>query len=87
MGYDKVLIVGSGGREHALCWAASATATTIFVAPGNGGTRGRMGAATVTPVNKSSNADIVAFCREQTPLLVVVGPEVPLCDGLAGESP
>lgn len=85
MGYKKVLILGSGGREHALCWAASRSAETIFVAPGNGGTRANIGSATVVPASCTTVAEIVAFVEKEKPELVIVGPEAPLVDGVAGK--
>lgn len=79
----KVLIVGSGGREHALAWSAakSARVTAVFVAPGNAGS---------AQLPKTTNVDIgvgdfdalIAFAQEQDIALTVVGPEAPLVDGI-----
>ena len=78
------LVVGGGGREHALCWrlASSASAGTLYCAPGNAGIARERGVETVT-LNESDHAAVVGFCRERSIGLVVVGPEAPLVDGLA----
>jgi phosphoribosylamine---glycine ligase len=77
----KILIVGSGGREHALCWKISQSprVTKVFVAPGNAGTAAE---ATNVPISATDNAGLVRFSREQGIDLVVVGPEAPLVGGL-----
>lgn len=77
----NVLVIGSGGREHALAWKLSQEAH-VFVAPGNGGTTNFL---TPRPVDCSSPDAIAAFCREQGVELVVIGPEDPLVAGLADE--
>jgi len=76
----NVLIVGSGGREHALAWriARSPSLTQLWVAPGNYGT-GRI--ATSLPVG-TGVGDLVKAARSVSADLVVVGPEAPLADGL-----
>jgi phosphoribosylamine---glycine ligase len=78
----NVLIIGSGGREHALAWkvAQSARLTKLYVAPGNPGTAG---CAENVPLNVSDHAAVVHFCRQKQIDLVIIGPEVPLADGLA----
>jgi phosphoribosylamine--glycine ligase/phosphoribosylaminoimidazole synthetase len=75
-----VLVVGSGGREHALAWACSRSARCdrVLVAPGNGGTPGVR-----VPVAADDVAGIVALCRRERVDLVVVGPEAALAAGLA----
>ena len=78
----RVLIVGSGGREHALAWAIgnSPLLTKLFVAPGNPGT------ATIAqnvPIGALDVAALVAFARAEHVDLVVPGPEAPLVAGLA----
>jgi len=77
----KVLIVGSGGREHALCWKISASprVTQVFVAPGNAGTAAE---ATNVPIAATDKPALVQFAQQQAIDLVVVGPEAPLVDGL-----
>lgn len=78
----RVLIVGSGGREHALAWAISASPllTELFVAPGNPGTATL---ATNVPVRTNDIAGLVKFAVTQKIDLVVPGPEAPLVEGLA----
>jgi phosphoribosylamine---glycine ligase len=78
----RVLIVGSGGREHALAGAISASPllTELFVAPGNPGTAAL---ATNVPVRTSDIAGLVKFAVTQKIDLVVPGPEAPLVEGLA----
>ena len=76
----KVLIVGAGGREHALTWkvAQSPRLAQLFVAPGNAGT-----AAYNVPVHADDIPALVAFTIEQQIDLVIIGPEAPLAIGLA----
>lgn len=78
----KVLVVGSGGREHALCWAigASSLCTGVFCAPGNAGTAA---VATNVPIGVDDLPALVAFAKAEQVGLVVVGPEAPLVAGLA----
>ena len=78
----KVLVVGSGGREHALAWALSASPvlTRLYVAPGNPGT-GVIG--TNVAIGAMDIAGLVAFARHEGIDLVVPGPEAPLVAGLA----
>ncbi|HSW45219.1 MAG TPA: phosphoribosylamine--glycine ligase [Phycisphaerae bacterium] len=77
----KVLVVGSGGREHALVWklAQSPRIRKLWCAPGNAGTAVR---AENVNINGEDIADIVGFARHEKADLVVVGPEDPLCLGL-----
>ena len=77
----KILIVGSGGREHALAWklAQSPLVEEIFIAPGNAGT-GLIG--TNVPIAVEDVAGLVAFAREKGIGLTAVGPEIPLALGL-----
>ena len=77
----NVLVVGSGGREHALCWqlAASPLLGGLWCAPGNAGIENE---ATCVALDPMDFYGLVAFCREQAIDLVVVGPEAPLCTGL-----
>ena len=77
----RVLIIGSGGREHALCWAiaASPLADHVYCAPGNAGIAEE---AECVPIAASDTAGIIAFCRQATIDFVVVGPEAPLVAGL-----
>lgn len=80
----KVLIVGSGGREHALCWklGSSPRVSKIFVAPGNAGTAAE---ATNVPIAATDKSGIVRFAKENQIDLVVVGPEAPLVAGLVDD--
>ncbi len=85
----RVLLIGSGGREHALAWklAQSSRLSHLYVAPGNGGTgKGTIPNAHCTienvPIQADDNAALVTFARENAIKLVIVGPEVPLATGL-----
>lgn len=78
----NVLVLGSGGREHALAWAIakSPRLDSLFVAPGNGGT------ATIAknvPLDMNDADAIIGFARSESIDLVVVGPEAPLVAGVA----
>ena len=77
----KILIVGSGGREHAITWrlAQDAESHSLWCAPGNAG---MASIATCVPLKATDVQGIVAWCEENRPDLVVVGPEAPLCAGL-----
>jgi phosphoribosylamine--glycine ligase len=78
----RVLIVGSGGREHALAWAiaASPLIDRLYCAPGNAGIAEE---AECVPIALADTAGLVAFCRRERIDFVVVGPEAPLAAGLA----
>jgi phosphoribosylamine--glycine ligase len=78
----KVLVVGGGGREHALCWAARRDApdVSLFAAPGNPGTASL---ATNLPIAATALDDLVRATREHKIDFVIVGPEAPLAAGLA----
>jgi phosphoribosylamine--glycine ligase len=78
----KILVVGSGGREHALLWALQhdAPSATFYCAPGNPGTAGL---ATNLPINANDIDRLLAAVLELGIDLTVVGPEVPLALGLA----
>ena len=78
----NVLLIGSGGREHALAWkiAASPMLTKLYAAPGNPGIAAE---AECVALDAGDHAAVVAFCREHDIGLVVVGPEGPLVAGLA----
>jgi phosphoribosylamine---glycine ligase len=77
----KVLVVGTGGREHALCWALAASPLVdgLYCAPGSDAIARE---ATCVPMAVDDLDGIVAFCREQGIDLVVPGPELPLVLGL-----
>jgi phosphoribosylamine--glycine ligase len=79
----RILVVGGGGREHALCWALArdaAAGTTLYAAPGNPGTAGL---ATNLPIAATAVDAIVAAVLAHDIDLTVVGPEAPLAAGLA----
>jgi len=80
----KILVVGSGGREHALAWKLSndSTRPEIFCTPGNAGTAevGTNLAFAATDIG-----GIKGWCVENQPGLVVIGPEVPLCMGMTDQ--
>ncbi|WP_176085801.1 phosphoribosylamine--glycine ligase [Martelella sp. HB161492] len=80
----NVLLIGSGGREHALAWklAQSPRLETLYAAPGNPGIARH---ATCVALDIDDHAAIIAFCREKAVDLVVVGPEAPLVAGLADD--
>lgn len=78
----KILLLGSGGREHALAWkiAQSAQCETLFVAPGNGGTeQGKTRNVALSPTDFPA---VEAFVRQEGVEMVVVGPEDPLVKGV-----
>ena len=77
----NVLVIGGGGREHAIAWklASSPRAARVFVAPGNAGTAREPG---VTNVAVTSIPGLVAFARENDVGLTIVGPEAPLAAGV-----
>lgn len=76
----KILVLGSGGREHALAWKlAQSEGAKLYIAPGNAGTA-QVG--TNVNIKVGDFEGIKRFCLEQTIDLVVVGPEQPLVDGI-----
>jgi phosphoribosylamine---glycine ligase len=77
----NILLLGSGGREHALAWkiAASPLVERLVCAPGNAGIARE---CEVVPLDIADHAAVIAFCRAQAISLVVVGPEAPLCAGI-----
>lgn len=77
----KVLVIGSGGREHALCWAIAASPLTkeLYCAPGNAGIGQE---AVCVEIREDDIAGLTGFARQQDIDLVVVGPEAPLAAGL-----
>jgi phosphoribosylamine--glycine ligase len=79
----KVLVIGSGGREHALCWkiARSPLVSRVLAAPGSAGIA--RDAQCFSEIAAGDAARIEALARREGVGLVVVGPEQPLCDGLA----
>jgi phosphoribosylamine--glycine ligase len=77
----KLLVIGSGGREHALAWrlAQSPRVQKVFVAPGNGGTATEGGLENVA---LSSFPELISFAKKEQVHLTVVGPEAPLAAGI-----
>ncbi|MDD5347730.1 MAG: phosphoribosylamine--glycine ligase [Candidatus Omnitrophica bacterium] len=80
----QVLVIGSGGREHALVWklAQSNLATKIFCAPGNGGISQL---AECIPIKADDIAGLVEFARKERVSFTIVGPEAPLSAGIVDE--
>jgi phosphoribosylamine---glycine ligase len=80
----NVLLIGSGGREHALAWkiAASPLLSKLWCAPGNPGIARE---ATCVALDAGDHAAVAAFCREHAIDLVVVGPEAPLVAGIVDD--
>jgi phosphoribosylamine--glycine ligase len=78
----NVLLLGSGGREHALAWrlAQSPALTTLYAAPGNPGI-GQY--AELVPLDPADHRGVIDFCLRHSVEFVVIGPEAPLVDGLA----
>ncbi len=77
----KLLVIGSGGREHAIAWklAQSPRVQKVFVAPGNGGTATESG---LENVSLSSFPELISFAKKEQVHLTVVGPEAPLAAGV-----
>ena len=77
----NVLVIGGGGREHALAWKAaqSPRVAKVFVAPGNAGTAREPG---VVNIAATAIADLVAFAKSEPVGLTIVGPEAPLAEGV-----
>ena len=74
----NILLIGSGGREHALYWKmAQGSNHTIYCAPGNGGTVNNIN------LDISNQQQVVKWCQNNAIKLVVIGPEQPLVDGLS----
>ncbi len=79
----KVLVIGSGGREHALAWklARSPRVQQVFVAPGNAGTAGEPKVSNVA-IAAEDVTGLLAFAQREAIDLTVVGPEAPLVAGV-----
>jgi phosphoribosylamine--glycine ligase len=80
----NILLLGSGGREHALAWkmAASPLADRLYCAPGNAGIARE---AECVALDLTDHETVIAFCRARRIDLVVVGPEAPLCAGIVDD--
>jgi phosphoribosylamine--glycine ligase len=80
----NILLLGSGGREHALAWklAASPLTTKLYCAPGNAGIARE---AECVALDLAGHAAVIAFCKTNKIDFVVVGPEAPLCAGIVDD--
>jgi len=80
----NILILGSGGREHALAWAVKQNpkCDALYAAPGNAGMAAH---ATCVALNPEKSADILSFVQENNISFVIVGPEAPLAVGVADD--
>ncbi|XDZ51314.1 phosphoribosylamine--glycine ligase [Neisseriaceae bacterium CLB008] len=80
----NVLVLGSGGREHALAWrlAQSTQVTQVFVAPGNAGTAQE---PKLKNIPLSQHDELIQFCRDEQVVFTVVGPEAPLAAGVVND--
>jgi phosphoribosylamine---glycine ligase len=80
----NILLLGSGGREHALAWkmAASPLTERLYCAPGNAGIAQE---AECVPLDITDHEAVIAFCRDRHIDFVVVGPEAPLCAGIVDD--
>jgi phosphoribosylamine--glycine ligase len=84
----KIMVIGSGGREHALAWklAQSEKVEKVFAAPGNGGTAGEEKCGNAPPVedpaSEAGQAELLEFAKEQKIDITLVGPEAPLAAGI-----
>lgn len=85
MASKSILVIGSGGREDAICWklGQSEKIDKLFVLPGSFHISNRPKVELVKNISVKDHAAIVKFCQEQGINLVVVGPEDPLADGIA----
>ena len=79
----NILVIGSGGREHALAWKASQASdvNTVYVAPGNAGTERETGLENVA-IDTMDFAGLADFAEQHEVRLTIVGPEAPLVDGI-----
>ncbi|KAJ7560595.1 hypothetical protein O6H91_04G136700 [Diphasiastrum complanatum] len=82
-----VLVIGGGGREHALCYALqrSSSCDGVFCAPGNAGIAASGHATCISDLVISNSSAVLTFCKEWGIGLVVVGPEAPLVSGLVDD--
>ena len=80
----KLLVIGSGGREHALAWklAQSPKVATVFVAPGNAGTAPE---PKLQNLPLTAHADLIDFCRKENVAFTIIGPEAPLAAGIVDD--
>ena len=87
----NIIVVGNGGREHAICWkiAQSSVVDKVVVVPGNGGTANEAKCVNVNPKDcdyiKDGENPYVAIAKHENCRMAVIGPEDPLCAGIADE--
>ncbi len=81
----KILVIGNGGREHAIAWklAQSNLVDLVYVAPGNGGTA--TGNQKIKNINLKNNHELIDFAKQNNIELTVVGPELPLSLGIVND--
>lgn len=81
------MVIGGGGREHALCYALkrSPSCDAVFCAPGNAGIASSADATCISDLEISDSSAVISFCRKWGVGLVVIGPEAPLVAGLAND--
>ncbi len=79
--FMNVLIIGNGGREHALAWKVAQSSAKVFVAPGNAGTAYEPNVTNV-PIKPDDITALVQFAQQQRVDLTIVGPEAPLVAGI-----
>ena len=82
----KILIIGSGGRENSIAWALSKNQSIeqIYVCPGNGGTANFKKCICLKPKSEDETT-IIHECKRLEIDLVIIGPEVPLAEGMANK--
>ncbi|MBU1894811.1 MAG: phosphoribosylamine--glycine ligase, partial [Candidatus Omnitrophica bacterium] len=80
----NILVIGSGGREHAICWKLrqSSKVKDLYCSPGNGGT---LKEAVNVEINVKNHSEVIKFCHEKKIDLVVVGPEASLAVGITDD--
>ena len=80
----KLIVIGSGGREHALAWklAQSPKVATVFVAPGNAGTAPE---PKLQNLPLTAHTDLIDFCRKENVAFTIIGPEAPLAAGIVDD--
>ena len=84
---QRVLVVGGGGREHALAWALQRCPEieAVWISPGNGGTNSPGAGISAIAIAETDSAALIAHCQAEANDLVVIGPEAPLAAGVADD--